>query len=101
VSLPVYFRPAAEADIRETHEAYELIRPGLGNRFVDRLREVLERIEFMPEMYGIVWQDVRAVRLKRFRHVVYYVVLGGRVEVLAVMHGARDASAWQSRIERE
>jgi hypothetical protein len=52
----------------------------------------------MPELYGIVWHDVRAARLKRFRHVVYYVVFPDRLEVLAVMHGARDASAWQSRI---
>jgi toxin ParE1/3/4 len=97
VSRPVIIRPAAEADIRETHETFELIRAGLGDRFVSRVGEVLERIEFMPEMYGVIWQDVRAARLKRFRHVVYYVVLADRVEVLAVMHGARDASAWQSR----
>jgi plasmid stabilization system protein ParE len=93
----VILRPPAEADIRETRETFESIRAGLGDRFVSRVREVLERIEFMPEMYGVVWQDVRAARLRRFRHVVYYVVFADRVEVLAVMHGARDASAWQSR----
>jgi plasmid stabilization system protein ParE len=58
----------------------------------------LERIEFMPEMYAVIWQDVRASRVKRFRHVLYYVAFDDRVEVLAVMHGARDASAWQSRV---
>jgi hypothetical protein len=42
-------------------------------------------------------QDVRAVRLRRFPFVVYYVVLADRAEVLAVMHGSRDESAWQSR----
>jgi toxin ParE1/3/4 len=52
----------------------------------------------MPEMYGLVWQDVRAARLRKFRHLVYYVVFADRVEVLAVLHGARDASAWQSRV---
>jgi plasmid stabilization system protein ParE len=69
-------------------------------RFVGNLGdalEVLERIESMPEIYGVVWQDVRAARLKRFRHVVYYVVFADRVEVLAVLHGARDAAAWRSR----
>jgi plasmid stabilization system protein ParE len=62
------------------------------------LREVLERIEAMPEIYGMVWQDVWAARLKKFRHIVYYVVFADRVEVLAVMHAARDPSAWQSRL---
>jgi toxin ParE1/3/4 len=59
---------------------------------------VLERIEAMPEIYGVVWRDVRAARLKRFRHVVYYVAFTDRVEILAVMHGSRDTPAWQARI---
>jgi plasmid stabilization system protein ParE len=71
--------------------------PGLGNRFVAQVQEILVRLESMPEIYGIVWQDVRAARLKKFRHIVYYVVFDDRVEVLAVMHGARNRSAWQRR----
>jgi len=98
MSLPVILRPAADADIEAIHDELEQCRAGLGTRFVERVREVLERIEAMPEMYGLVWQDVRAARLRKFRHVVYYVVFGDRVEVLAVMHGAREASAWQSRV---
>ncbi len=46
----------------------------------------------MPELYGAVWQDVRAARLKKFRHVDYYVAFADRIEVLAVLHGSRDAS---------
>jgi plasmid stabilization system protein ParE len=98
MSLPVIVRPAAELDIRESRDAYEAARSGFGAKFVDRVQEVLERIEEMPELYGVVWQDVRAARRRRFRHVVYYVVFKDRVEVLAVMHGSRDASAWQSRV---
>jgi len=98
VSLPVILRPSAEADIQAVHDDLEQSQAGLGDRFVARVREVLERIESMPEMYGLVWQDVRAARLRKFRHVVYYVVFADRVEVLAVMHGSRDASSWQSRV---
>src|SRR4051812_4807401 len=98
MSLPVILRPAADADIQATHAELEQCRAGLGARLVDEVREVLERIEFMPEMYGFVWQDVRAARLKKFRHVVYSVVFADRVEVLAVLHGSRKASAWQSRV---
>jgi toxin ParE1/3/4 len=97
VKLPVILRPAAEADVRATQTDLESIREGLGGKFGSRLREVLRRIEDMPHLYGIVWRDVRAARLRRFRHVVYYVVFTDRVEVLAVLHGARDASAWKSR----
>jgi plasmid stabilization system protein ParE len=48
-------------------------------------------------MYGVVWRNVRAARLRKFTYVVYYRVHDDRVEVLAVMHGSRDASAWQPR----
>ncbi len=98
MSLPVIVRPEAQADIQEIHDDLERVRAGLGMQFAARLREILERIEAMPELYGIVWQDVRAVRLKQFRYVVYYVVFPDRVEVLAVAHGSRDASSWQSRV---
>jgi len=97
MSLPVILRPAADADIQATHDELERVQAGLGDRFVARVREVLERIEGMQEMYGAVWQDVRAARLRKFRHVVYFVAFTDRVEVLAVLHGSRDASAWQSR----
>src|SRR5262245_13291571 len=98
VSLPLIVRPPAEADLQETRDALEAVQAGLGDRFLAWAQEVFERIEGAPELYGVIWQDVRAARLKRFRHVVYYVVFADRVEVLAVMHGARDASAWQSRV---
>ncbi len=97
MSLPVILRAEAQADIQTAHDDLERTRTGLGRPFAARVRETLERIEAMPELYGLVWQDVRAVRLKRFRYVVYYVVFPDRVEVLAVMHGSRDPSAWQSR----
>ncbi len=52
----------------------------------------------MPELYGAVWEDVRAARVKPFRYVVYYVVFDDRVEVIAVLHGARDPALWHERL---
>ena len=98
MSLPVILRPAADSDIQTTHDELEQLQARLGARFVARVREVLERIEANPELYGLIWQDVRAARLRKFRHVIYYVVFADRVEVLAVMHGARDTSDWQIRV---
>ncbi|HEY3788392.1 MAG TPA: hypothetical protein VGL71_06025 [Urbifossiella sp.] len=41
-----------------------------------------------PKHFGILWEDIRTVRVDRFQYVVYYMVLDNRVEVLAVIHGA-------------
>ena len=97
MSLPVILRHEAEVDFQEARDQLEAVRVGLGAQFLARVREVLARIEKMPELHGKVWQDVRAARLKQFRYIVYFIVLADRVEVLAVLHGARDPSSWQSR----
>ena len=98
MSVPVILRPEAEADVQTIHVALEAEREGLGRKFAVRLRQVLERIESMPEMYGVVWHDVRAARVKPFRYVAYYVPFTDRVEVIAIMHGSRNAPAWRSRM---
>ena len=97
MSLPVVLRHEAEVDVQEARDQLEAVRVGLGTQVLARVREVLARIEKMPELHGKVWQDVRAARLKQFRYIVYFIVLADRVEVLAVLHGARDPSSWQSR----
>jgi toxin ParE1/3/4 len=98
MSLPVILRPEAEEDLQRIHDELEEVREGLGKRFVARVREVFERVESFPALYGVIWRDVRAARVKRFRYIVYYVIFSDRVEVLGVIHGARDASAWRSRV---
>jgi len=98
MSLPAVLRPEAEADIRTTYGYLEQVRQGLGRKYLFRLTEVLERIESFPELYGVVWQDVRAARLKKFRYVLYYVAFPDHLEVLGVIHGSRHESAWKSRV---
>lgn len=54
VSLPLIIRPHAEADIECTRTEYEFQHHGLGEKFLSRLRDVLERIESMPNLYATV-----------------------------------------------
>jgi plasmid stabilization system protein ParE len=63
MSLPVILRPEAERDLREIHEYLKQF--GQSKAFAKRLQQVLLRIEDQPELYGLVWQDVRAVRVRK------------------------------------
>jgi plasmid stabilization system protein ParE len=99
MSRPVLLRPAAIADINGIYSELQRILPGLGEKFSLRLSEVLEHIERNPNLYGIVYRNVRAVRLRRFQYVLYYVTGEERTDVLAVIHGARHETSWQSRVE--
>lgn len=95
--LPVVLRPEASQDAIEARDYFESQKAGRGQSFMDRLNDALARIGSMPEMYGVACQNVRAARLRRFTYVVYYRVHADRIEVLAVMHGSRDTTAWQDR----
>ena len=98
MTKPIIVAPEATADVREVYTDLQATRAGLGDRFTAQLAEVLGRIEATPELYGVLWQDVRVARLRRLRYLVYYVVHPDRVDVLAVLHGSRDDSTWQSRV---
>ena len=96
MNLPVILSPAASRDVEASAEHYEE-EAELGAEFVARVEEVLDRIGQMPELHAVAYRDVRRARMSKFPHNVYYRVLADRVEVLAVIHGRRDPSAWQSR----
>jgi plasmid stabilization system protein ParE len=95
--LPVVLRPEAMRDVEEAWDYLDTEQLGLGRGFLSRLNEALVRIGDMPELYGIIGRNVRAARLKQFTYVVYYRIQTDHVEVLAILHGRRDTSAWQSR----
>lgn len=97
MNLPLVLSPEAEADLRQAYDDLENARPGLGSRIISAAAEAFERIETAPEIYGCIWKDVRAMRLKKLRYLAYYVIFDDRIEILAVLHGSRDPSVWKSR----
>jgi plasmid stabilization system protein ParE len=97
VSLPVAMRAEATQDAEDARDYYEDKRVGLGQKSLDRMNDGIAQIGFLPELFGVAWKNVRAVRIKKFPYVVYYRVFTDRVEVLAVIHGSRHPSEWQSR----
>ncbi len=97
MSLPIVLRPEAQADLLAARNWYEQQRTGLGDTFAEAVEQILSWIEAMPEMYAVVAWDVRRGKLRRFPYVVYYRVLGDRIEVIAILHGSRDPQVWQGR----
>ncbi len=98
MSLPVIVLPEARSDIVAAREFLESCSAGLGDSLAVESFVALDRVGKMPEMYGEVCPGVRAVAVRRFGYVVYYRVLPECVEVIAVLHGARDPIEWQRRI---
>jgi plasmid stabilization system protein ParE len=98
MSLAAVFRPEAQADLLRTRDWYERQRVGLGEIFSVSVEQVVNRIETMPQMYAIVFRDVRRAKLRTFPYLIYYRVLSDRIEVIAILHGSRDPKLWQERL---
>ena len=98
MTLAAVFRPEAQADLLQTRDWYERQQTGLGEVFWRAVDEAVIRIEAMPQMYAMVFRDVRRGKLRRFPYLIYYRVLSDRIEVIAVLHGSRDPKLWQERV---
>ena len=98
MSYRIQFRAEVPDDIEKACRWYEGRQSGLGQVFLSECQSALKRIADNPELYGRVDSDIRSTKLHRFPYVVHYHLTGEHVIVLAVMHGGRDPSNWQSRV---
>jgi len=73
---------------------YNSKEPGLGDRLADAVEEALERLKLFPESAQTVHDKVRRIRATPFRFAVFYVVATDRIDVLRILHLARDPATW-------
>ena len=97
MSLPLGFRPVAEAEFDGAAVWYDGQRAGLGDDFVAEVQQVLDTIANQPERYPVASGDVREAPVSRFPYCIYYRVKPDKVVVIAVFHSARDPTIWQGR----
>lgn len=101
MSLRVFLRPEAEADLFAARAWYDQEDSELADAFADSIEEMLTRIEAMPELYAVALKNIRRGKLRRFPYLVYYRVLSDRIEVLGVLHTSRDPRLSQERANRK
>jgi toxin ParE1/3/4 len=87
-------RPLAEADILEIWDYIADDSLAAADRWVDRLDEQLRMLAAQPLMGRAREELAPGVRSFPFgRYVVIYVLLDNGIDVVRVMHGARDIDA--------
>ena len=93
----VVIRPEAESDIKDAYEWYEAQRKGLGEGFLLCIEEALSRASRNPEIYSVVYKDVRRVLIHRFPFGVFFIKGDENISVLAVLHARRNPKTWKGR----
>jgi len=91
-------RPRAERDLIEAQQWYEAQRPGLGREFRAEVDKILAQLPSHPLMYPLVQERAHRAVVARFPYLVYYLVAGDRISVIACFHGHRDPKLLRSRL---
>ena len=87
-------RPLAETDILEIWDYLADDSLGAADRWVDRLDEQFRVLATQPMMGRVRDELAPGVRSFLFgRHVIFYVPLDDGIDVVRVLHGARDIDA--------
>lgn len=104
--MRVDLHPDARAEIRAAALWYEERSSGWGDRFVNRINEVLQRLEEAPPLYA-VWPGteaapvpIRKAVLEQFPYLVAFEIHAESVLVLAVAHAKRRPLYWLARTSR-
>ena len=84
--------PAAVADLTDICRRFDAIEDGLGGRFVAALDVLFTRLEEFPRSAPLVvgYVDVRRAVVRGFPYVVFFRHRPDRIDVLRVLHAARE-----------
>ncbi|MEW6350632.1 MAG: type II toxin-antitoxin system RelE/ParE family toxin [Thermodesulfobacteriota bacterium] len=88
---------AAETEINEAADFYDLRNPGLGTTFIEEVRLAIERIAEFPEAASHVRGRVRKNPMRGFPYSLVYAVRPDEIRILAVAHHSRRPFYWRGR----
>ncbi len=91
----VLITEAAEADLEAIGDWIAVENPARALTFVSELRARCEALGDNPRRYALVPRyEQSGVRLRTYRdYLIFYRIADDRIEVLHVLHGARDYEA--------
>ncbi|MBN8576224.1 MAG: type II toxin-antitoxin system RelE/ParE family toxin [Cytophagales bacterium] len=93
-SFEVFIGRAAQIDIQEAFDYYEVQAQGVGQKFLDALDSGFEILRINPN-FQIQYDDVHCLPLKRFPFMIHYRIEGNYVLVYAVINtNLNPDTAW-------
>jgi plasmid stabilization system protein ParE len=90
-------RPVAAADIDEAFVWYEAQRAGLGDEFLEAVRDAFVTVRDSPRLHAAVHRDVRRSKLRRFPYSLLYRIVEYQVVVMGCFYASRNPRRWQAR----
>jgi len=97
VKRRMLFDPAAEFELREAADFYDLESPGLGGVFLDAVESSLRALLEFPQSGSILADGQRKLVLEGFPYYIVYWTDGVVIEIYAVAHERRRPGYWHDQ----
>ena len=95
--IAAQLHPAAEQELSEAAQFYEVAMPGLGYAFVHDVEKVVGRICAFPKAGAPFGPSTRGAIVPNFPFRVVYRIEQERIFVLAIAHQRRRSGYWRAR----
>jgi len=93
----VRFDSAAELELNEAADYYDLESSGLGGVFLDEVERALAQVADFPDAAAPVLAGVHRRLLTKFPYALLYSLRADEVRILAVAHQKRRPFYWHGR----
>ena len=95
---PVRFTRIAEEEVRQAADWYDQQSEGLGDKFLYRVREAVEKIAANPQGYAKAIGDVRRCMVPRFQDALWFKIEPDESIVIACLHARRNPILAKERV---
>ncbi len=93
------FHDEALKEYAEAAMHYKKISRQLGRAFVEEVERSIDKIQFAPETWIAVEENIRRHLLRKFPYGIYYSIEKTHILIIAVMHLSRKPGYWTNRID--
>ncbi|MEO2034945.1 MAG: type II toxin-antitoxin system RelE/ParE family toxin [Planctomycetaceae bacterium] len=92
----IRYHPIFDADVIDAADWYDARAVGLGDAFVNNVRQTIESIISDPSRFAETPGGLRYQRVHRFPYVVLFTVTDSELLLLGTLHTARSIEKWRS-----
>lgn len=95
---PLRFHPLLVDDLKSATDWYDRLSTLLGDRFRASIDQSFDSVASYAESFAIVFDEVRAARVKRFPYLLLFEIHPSAVHVIGLFHTASDPRKWKARL---
>jgi len=98
----IAIEPNALSDIQEVTDWYNKKQDGLGTRFQKTTLQLINNLDFYPQIYAIRYKEIRCMPVYKFPYMVHFYIndKNHTVEILAVISTDRNPKIWIEKTSR-